>query len=282
MSLIEKEGPIRILDEKLKVKAVQKLAVSLVGKILTTKFVNREAFMRVIAKIWLVSEGVTIESLTGNIFAFHFTNQEDRGKVLSGVPWTFDNALLVLEKPEGKGMVETLSFNRCGIIGHISIECKSVEKFPVIGGKEQPPFGVWMKAFGAPQKHYSRDPRGLTLLSSQLRGRLSTVGNSGQVAQNITVQADKHIGENAEKVLIEDISMSEPHRSVASNDSKHLDSIDNSSPTINAIKIIDEEKTTSINGSEQAVEAGYCTSTLDNNSGPKMGCIPSFVENEVK
>ncbi|TXG53259.1 hypothetical protein EZV62_022428 [Acer yangbiense] len=111
LSLIEREGPVRKLDEKLKMGAMQKLSVSLVGKILTKKFVNREAFMRVIAKIWHISKGVAIESLTGNIFSFHFTNQEDRCKVLFGAPWTFDNSLLVLEKPEGKGLVENLAFN---------------------------------------------------------------------------------------------------------------------------------------------------------------------------
>ncbi|TXG56734.1 hypothetical protein EZV62_018047 [Acer yangbiense] len=64
--------------------------------------VNREAFIRVIGRIWHVKEGVEIESLTGNIFSFHFNDMEDHRKVLSGAHWSFDNALLVLEEPVGK------------------------------------------------------------------------------------------------------------------------------------------------------------------------------------
>ncbi|TXG63243.1 hypothetical protein EZV62_010237 [Acer yangbiense] len=118
MSLIEREGPVQVLKTNLKVAAIQRLEVSLVGKILfgkilSRKLVNREAFMRVIGKIWQVRRGVEIESLTGNIFSFHFNDLEDCRKVLSGAPWTFDNAILVLEELDGKGTLDTMAFNRC-------------------------------------------------------------------------------------------------------------------------------------------------------------------------
>ncbi|TXG53536.1 hypothetical protein EZV62_018792 [Acer yangbiense] len=113
LSLIEREGPIRKLGNNLKLAAIQRLSVSLVGKIITKKVVNREAFMRVIGRIWHVKEGVEIQSLTGNIFSFLFKDVEDRRKVLSGVPWSFDNTLLVLEEPEGKGSIEEIDFSGC-------------------------------------------------------------------------------------------------------------------------------------------------------------------------
>ncbi|TXG70892.1 hypothetical protein EZV62_005827 [Acer yangbiense] len=113
LSFLENEGPVRILEDKLKMAAVQRISVSLVGKILTQKSVNREAFKIVIGKIWQVTKGMEIESLTGNIFSFSFVNQEDRRKVLFGASWTFDNALLVLEEPEGKGTVDSMAFKYC-------------------------------------------------------------------------------------------------------------------------------------------------------------------------
>ncbi|KAK1587054.1 hypothetical protein Q3G72_009090 [Acer saccharum] len=111
LSLLERDGPVRILSADLKSEAMLRLSSSLVGKVLSKKLVNREVFMRVIGRIWQVKKGVEIESLIGNIFSFHFADKEDRCKVLSGAPWTFDNALLVLEEPEEKGTVEQMAFN---------------------------------------------------------------------------------------------------------------------------------------------------------------------------
>ena len=77
MSLIDREGPVQVLQDDLRVAAIQRLSVSLVGKLLSRKLVNRDAFIRVIGKIWKVSQGVQIESVTGNIFSFHFTDIGD-------------------------------------------------------------------------------------------------------------------------------------------------------------------------------------------------------------
>ncbi|KAI9186115.1 hypothetical protein LWI28_013898 [Acer negundo] len=113
LSLIEREGPVRKLGENIKVAGIQRLLVSLVWKILTRKVVNREAFMRVIGRIWHVSKRVEIDSLTGNIFSFHFKDVDYRHRVFSSAPWYFDNALLVLEEPVEKGSIETMAFNTC-------------------------------------------------------------------------------------------------------------------------------------------------------------------------
>ncbi|TXG71535.1 hypothetical protein EZV62_000114 [Acer yangbiense] len=109
MTLLEKEGPVRILGNNLKMAALHKLSVSLVGKILSKKV----AFMRVIDRIWHVKESVVIKSLSGNVFSFMFKDMEDRSKVLSGAPWSFDNDLLVLEEPDGKGSIEEIEFSWC-------------------------------------------------------------------------------------------------------------------------------------------------------------------------
>ena len=113
LSIIEREGPVRKLGENLKLAAIQRLSLSLLGKILTRGMVNREAFMRVIGRIWHVNKGVEIESLTGNIFSFHFKDMDDKRRVLAGAPWSFDNALLVLEELVGKGSIESIAFNSC-------------------------------------------------------------------------------------------------------------------------------------------------------------------------
>ncbi|KAK4844925.1 hypothetical protein QYF36_026091 [Acer negundo] len=49
--------------------------------------------MRVIGKIWQVKSGLDIESVSGNIFTFHFREMYDLERVISGDPWSFDNVL---------------------------------------------------------------------------------------------------------------------------------------------------------------------------------------------
>ncbi|TXG48348.1 hypothetical protein EZV62_027642 [Acer yangbiense] len=91
-------------------KAVEKkLDLCLVGKILSPKHVNREAFRAVIPMIWQTT--VDIEIVQDNIYLFYFRNQGDRFRVLSGGPWSFDNCLLVLEKLTGVGDIAKLPFD---------------------------------------------------------------------------------------------------------------------------------------------------------------------------
>ncbi|KAK2664334.1 hypothetical protein Ddye_002908 [Dipteronia dyeriana] len=115
MSLSERDGPVRKLKDSLKIAAVQRMSLCLVGKVLSNKPVNREAFMRVIGRIWQIQMGMEIEPVTGNIFMFHFKDMEDRLKVIFGAPWSFDDALLALVKPAGKGKIESIAFNQIEI-----------------------------------------------------------------------------------------------------------------------------------------------------------------------
>ena len=54
LSLSTRDGPVQVLDGKLREDAKSRLSLCLVGKILTSKRVNRDAFIRVISKIWQV------------------------------------------------------------------------------------------------------------------------------------------------------------------------------------------------------------------------------------
>ncbi|KAK1592731.1 hypothetical protein Q3G72_029352 [Acer saccharum] len=115
LSLREKERPVGTLDNNLKVKGERVLSLCLVGKVLTTKVVNREAFINVMHSIWRTSDSVEIEALGRNVFGFHFKNSEDRKLIQSGGPWSFDRALIALEEPTGAGDVTLMKFNRVEI-----------------------------------------------------------------------------------------------------------------------------------------------------------------------
>ncbi|TXG70470.1 hypothetical protein EZV62_005405 [Acer yangbiense] len=75
---------------------------------MATKLVNRDAFMDVMQSIWRVNEGVEIEPVEGNVFAFHFRNVEDRKRIQTCGPWSFDRAMIVFEEPTDIGEVSNL------------------------------------------------------------------------------------------------------------------------------------------------------------------------------
>ncbi|TXG60388.1 hypothetical protein EZV62_014961 [Acer yangbiense] len=137
LSLNSLDGPVQLLDDRMKCEAINRLSLCLVGKILSNKWVNRDAFMRVIGKIWQVKKGLDIESVSGNIFTFHFKDAWDMNKVILGSPWSFDNALMVLEKPVGMGTIESLKFCQADFwvqIHKIPILCMTKEIGRFLGG----------------------------------------------------------------------------------------------------------------------------------------------------
>ncbi|TXG72528.1 hypothetical protein EZV62_001107 [Acer yangbiense] len=112
LSIQEKEGLVRILDRDLKDRGKQRLAFCMVGKILSSKLVNRGAFSDVISRIWRVHGGFDIKPLEGNIFAFHFKTKEDRKRILMGGTWSFDKALIAFEEPADEGDIVNMRFDR--------------------------------------------------------------------------------------------------------------------------------------------------------------------------
>ncbi|KAK3231576.1 hypothetical protein Dsin_003457 [Dipteronia sinensis] len=112
LSLKEEEGPLMSLNTDLKDDGEKILAFRLVGEVLSNKLVNREVFISTILRIWRLVERADIEVIDGNVFFFTFKNVDDRHRVFYGGPWSFDNALLVLEYPTGKGDIKDMKFNK--------------------------------------------------------------------------------------------------------------------------------------------------------------------------
>ena len=76
---------------------------SLVGCVLSTSPIARDAFVHMIKGVWKTKERFDVEAIGSNKFVFHFLLTSDRRRVYSGGPWCFQNKLLVLEEPIGVG-----------------------------------------------------------------------------------------------------------------------------------------------------------------------------------
>ncbi|XP_021802783.1 uncharacterized protein LOC110746864, partial [Prunus avium] len=68
----------------------------LVGKVLSSKPVNKGAFINVIKGLWRPKAMVEIVSIRDDRFLFAFSNASDVRRILEGGPWTFGRDLLAL------------------------------------------------------------------------------------------------------------------------------------------------------------------------------------------
>ncbi|KAL5761429.1 hypothetical protein ACOSP7_017693 [Xanthoceras sorbifolium] len=112
LTLSEEDGPVLNVSGETQREGVRGLNHILVGKILSRKKVNREAFKMVIEQIWNTVRGVEIESVGENMFVFYFRSLEDKISVFSRGPWHFDKCLIVFEEPTGAGEIAKMKFCR--------------------------------------------------------------------------------------------------------------------------------------------------------------------------
>ncbi|KAL5804902.1 hypothetical protein ACOSQ3_031702 [Xanthoceras sorbifolium] len=112
MKLTEEEQDTVCIEGSTKLDGVKKLSLCLVGRLLSSRLTNCEAFRSLIARIWRTTHAVEVEHVGGNVYAFHFHNSLDWKRVLTGGPWNFDNALLVLEVLSGYGDFSEMSFRK--------------------------------------------------------------------------------------------------------------------------------------------------------------------------
>ncbi|KAL5773147.1 hypothetical protein ACOSQ2_013071 [Xanthoceras sorbifolium] len=89
----------------IKADGIRSVEHCLVGKILSRRKVNCEAFRGTIEQIWGTVGRVEIEMIGDNVFVFHFQSLEDKVMVWAKGPWHFDKSLIVLKKPVGPGAI---------------------------------------------------------------------------------------------------------------------------------------------------------------------------------
>nr|CCA66053.1 hypothetical protein [Beta vulgaris subsp. vulgaris] len=87
------------------------VALLLLGRLLTVRSYNVEAFKRTITTVWAPKHGLVIRVLKPNLFAFQFFHWRDMMKVLDGRPWCFDNTLILLKEAEGDEQPDQVSLN---------------------------------------------------------------------------------------------------------------------------------------------------------------------------
>ncbi|KAF7144795.1 hypothetical protein RHSIM_Rhsim04G0047100 [Rhododendron simsii] len=104
------EPEVIALDESYE-ECPQNASFALVGKILSSKILNKTGVSRVIEKAWRTKEEFSISPWKDNIYAFGFKKEEDLCRVISRGPWSVMGSLLILRKWDQKKSFSELDFN---------------------------------------------------------------------------------------------------------------------------------------------------------------------------
>ncbi|KAK3211627.1 hypothetical protein Dsin_016333 [Dipteronia sinensis] len=95
LTLSDEDGLVCNFSGVVNREDLQEVQHYLVGKVLSGKKVNKEAFCGVIVQLWSSIGQVEIESVDENVFVFYFRRLEDRDLVWARGPWNFDRNLIV-------------------------------------------------------------------------------------------------------------------------------------------------------------------------------------------
>lgn len=95
MDIENEENEELVFDEGVE-EEINRFDLCLVGRFLTEKNINIRVMKTKLADIWRPAMGITIKDIKPGLFLFQFFHADDMQWVRSGGPWSFDNALLVL------------------------------------------------------------------------------------------------------------------------------------------------------------------------------------------
>lgn len=74
------------------------LSLLLIGKLISDRPFNVEAFKWTMMGVWAPDNGMVIKVLGPNLFVFQFFHWKDKEKVYNGRPWCWENKLIVLKE----------------------------------------------------------------------------------------------------------------------------------------------------------------------------------------
>ena len=98
LKITEDEETIVTIDDDMDETRASNISLSIVGRVLSKRPYNFEAFKRTMNQIWMISKHALFRAIGNGFFIIQFVSQRDREKVLDGRPWTFDQSLVLLDE----------------------------------------------------------------------------------------------------------------------------------------------------------------------------------------
>ena len=111
-------------------QANDKVELMLVGRLLTSRSINFDAFKRTMTQAWNLYGRVIIRVIDTNLYAFQLFHWRDKEKILEGGPWCFDQQLLILNTITGNEQPHQVSLSHSSFwvrIYNLPFNCRSNE-----------------------------------------------------------------------------------------------------------------------------------------------------------
>lgn len=136
LRITEEEESIVGFDAVVSEDVEPTINLAVVGKIMTVRPYNFEAFKKTMNQIWAISKEALFRSIENGLFVVQFASGKDRKKVMEGRPWTFDQHLIVLNEIEGGVQPSEIALNHSPFwvrFYNIPLDCRSANHIRAIG-----------------------------------------------------------------------------------------------------------------------------------------------------
>lgn len=136
LKIAEEEEQIVAFDDNHEGLVDPSIGLAVVGKIMTVRPYNFEAFKRTMNQIWAISKDALFRSIEHGLFVVQFPTLRDKKKIMEGRPWTFDQNLVVLNEIEGGVQPSDIALNRCPFwvrFYNLPLDSRSVNHIRKIG-----------------------------------------------------------------------------------------------------------------------------------------------------
>ncbi|TXG48177.1 hypothetical protein EZV62_027471 [Acer yangbiense] len=162
LSVKEMERPIRTLDTNLINNGARRLSICLVEKILTTRQVNRSAFIDVITSVWPISEGMMIGEVRD--IDLEATREGNGHYIWVRVAFAANEPFMRCLRVDllGTGKVTTMLLRyerlldfcfKCSRLGHSMRECIEVRDVKEVTSEANVRLNIWLRAV-SPSKRF--------------------------------------------------------------------------------------------------------------------------------
>lgn len=100
LKITDDEEKIVGFDDLPKGDVDNSIDLALVGRVMTMRPYNFDAFKKTMNQIWAITKDALFRSIENGLFVVQFATARDRAKVLDGRPWTFDQYLVLMTEIE--------------------------------------------------------------------------------------------------------------------------------------------------------------------------------------
>ncbi|XP_062145994.1 uncharacterized protein LOC133853965 [Alnus glutinosa] len=112
MTLTEGEKLGIIINEDDTADLCSKSGLCLIGRLLSERRVQKEAFQIMMSRLWQTLASVTFKEIHDNLWLLEFANESDRRRIKEGKPWLFDRSVLVLKEVDDSTSLLQMDFTK--------------------------------------------------------------------------------------------------------------------------------------------------------------------------